>query len=460
MVNHKNKSQVEYIDIGQLKPYNRNARTHSDEQVTQLSDSITEFGFTNPILVNDDNMIIAGHGRLLAAKTLGMKTVPCIRLSHLTDAQVKAYIIADNKLALNAGWDEDLLAIELGQLRDDYGYDLNLTGFSEEELNNLFLDDDLEKEGLTDDDDIPRVQDLAITQTGDIWQLGNHRLMCGDSTNQDHVNQLLGQKEGSCDCCWIDPPYNVDYEGKTADKLKIKNDKLDAVQFSIFITQAYQSAFKALKPGAPIYVSHADTDGFTFRSCFIDAGFKLSSCLIWVKNVMVLGRSDYQWKHEPILYGWKPGHAHYWYGNRNKTTVLESTVLLPLVQLPDGTIQLELDGRSVIITGDNMMIEEKMGSVFRCDKPVRSKEHPTMKPVSLILSMLKNSTKSGNSVLDLFGGSGSTLIACEKINRQSKVMELDPVFCDVIIRRWQEFTGKDAIRIRDSKAFNGIENEK
>ncbi|MGE4169132.1 MAG: site-specific DNA-methyltransferase [Candidatus Margulisiibacteriota bacterium] len=454
----KTQSTIETLLISELKPYESNPRTHSEDQVKQIADSIQEFGFTNPVLVNDESMIIAGHGRFLAAKKLGLNKVPCIRLSHLSEAQVKAYIIADNKLALNAGWDKELLTLELGCLRDEYGYDLKLTGFSEDELLELLLDEDLEEDGNTDDDAVPDTEEKVVTKTGDVWILGNHRLMCGDSTKKNDVDKLIA---GSlCDGCWTDPPYNVNYEGKTEDRLKIQNDKMGAGDFSKFIKATYESAYAALKPGSAIYVAHADTEGLTFRSEFVGVGFKLSGCLIWVKNSMVLGRSDYQWKHEPILYGWKPGKSHRWYGGRNKTTVTESGGVLPFVILPDGRLQVNVGDSAVILSGDNMVVEEVVGSVLRHEKPTKNLEHPTMKPVSLILSMLKNSTKRGDIVLDLFGGSGSTLIACEKIGRASRLMELDPVFCDVIVRRWQNFTGKEAVRESGDRKFSAQANAK
>nr|WP_320179647.1 ParB N-terminal domain-containing protein [Roseovarius pacificus] len=297
--------QIEFIGVERLIPYARNSRTHNETQVAQIAASIREFGFTNPILVADDDTIIAGHGRVLAARQLEMNQVPCLRLSHLSEAQRRAYVIADNKLALNAGWDEDLLALELGGLRED-GFDVGLTGFSDEEIDALLLgDDDVDEQGNTGDDDAPDVSEQYTSRRGDIWILGDHRVMCGDSTSINDVEKLCAGTP--VDCCWTDPPYNVNYESKAG---KIENDHMEDADFRAFLQDAFVSAFAVLRDGAPMYVAHADTEGYNFRGAFRDAGFKLSGCLIWVKSSLVLGRSDYQWRHEPILYGWKPGAAH------------------------------------------------------------------------------------------------------------------------------------------------------
>jgi DNA modification methylase len=447
--------QIEQVPLDALIPYARNSRTHSKEQVAQIAGSIREFGFTNPILIGDGGDIIAGHGRVLAARSLSLASVPCIRLGYLTEAQKRAYVIADNKLALNAGWDEELLKIELESLKEE-GFDLSLVGFTPDELSEIFLGSDvIDSEGLTDDDDCPEAPVTPVSVKGDVWILGTHRLMCGDSTMIDDVQKLM---DGDlADGCWTDPPYNVNYEGTAG---KIQNDSMKDEDFARFLYDAYVSMFAVMKEGAPIYVAHADTEGLNFRRSFREAGFKLSGCLIWVKNSLVLGRSDYQWRHEPILYGWKPGAAHTWYGGRANTTVLESKDDLPFIQRDDGRYQIDLGSTQLIISGKDLQVEEVCSSTIRAEKPKRNGEHPTMKPVDLIIGMLKNSTRRGGVILDLFGGSGSTLIACEKTGRSARLMELDPKFSDVIIRRWEEFSGKEALHAASGKAFSKIKAAK
>lgn len=437
--NPKVSSTIELISVKKLIPYARNSRTHSDDQVQQIAASIREFGFTNPVLISEADDIIAGHGRLMAAKLLDMDKVPCIRLGYLTKAQRKAYVIADNKLALNAGWDEDLLRLELGALQDE-DFDVGLTGFSDKEIDALLLgDDDVDEQGLTDDDDAPSPQTEHVSRPGDVWTLGDHRVMCGDSTSIDNVETLCGGLP--VDCCWTDPPYNVNYEGTAG---KIANDNMKDGEFRQFLLDAFVSAFAVMREGAPMYIAHADTEGYNFRGAFRDAGFKLSGCLIWVKPSLVLGRSDYQWRHEPILYGWKPGAAHNWYGGRAKTTVIDAEDM-PFCVMPDRSVQIEIGESTLRISGENLQVEELIGSTIRYEKPKRSAEHPTMKPVDLVLGMLKNSSRRGDVVLDLFGGSGSTLIACQKSGRKARLMEFDPRFADVIVKRWQDFTGKKAV---------------
>jgi len=388
-------------NVAELIPYTNNSRTHSDEQVAQIAASIKEFGWTNPILITD-NSIIAGHGRLMAARKLGMSKVPCIEVKNLTPAQVKAYIIADNKLALNAGWDNELLNIEFQEL-EELGFDLELTGFSLEEIDAL---KPVElTEGLTDEDAAPDVPAKAKTKPGDIYQLGNHRLMCGDSCSTNDMEKLC---DGQLVDMWLtDPPYNVAYEGKTKDALKIQNDSMGDDQFRQFLRDAYVTADLVMKPGAVFYIWHADSEGYNFRGAAQDAGWKVRQCLIWKKSTMVMGRQDYHWKHEPCLYGWKEGAGHLWATDRKQTTILEF------------------------------------------DKPSRNGEHPTMKPVALFEYQMLNNTKGGDIVLDSFGGSGTTLIAAEKNGRVARLMELDPKYCDVIVKRWEDFTGKKAVLLTE-----------
>lgn len=396
-----------------LIPYARNSRTHSPEQVAQIAASIKEFGFTNPILIDEENGIIAGHGRLLAAQKLGIEEVPVIVMAGLTAAQKKAYVIADNKLALNAGWDDEMLRIEFQELQE-MGFDLELTGFSLDEIAGLQIDEI--EEGLTDEDAVPDAPETPVTVLGDVWQLGDHRVMCGDSTSIDAVEQLC---DGQLVDMWLtDPPYNVAYEGKTKDALTIKNDKMDGDAFRVFLRDAYIAADAVMKAGAVFYIWHADSEGYNFRGAAKDAGWTVRQCLIWKKQTMVMGRQDYHWKREPCLYGWKDGAAHLWATDRKQTTVLEF------------------------------------------DRPSRNGEHPTMKPVELFEYQMLNNTKGSDLVLDSFGGSGTTAIACEKHGRFARIMELDPKYCDVIINRWQDFTGRLAVHAATGKTFDEMRGER
>jgi site-specific DNA-methyltransferase (adenine-specific) len=405
--------KIEQVSIELLIPYANNARTHSDAQVAQIAASIREFGFTNPVLVSDDNTIIAGHGRVMAARKLALTQVPVIRLSHLTETQRKAYILADNKLALNAGWDDNLLSIELADLKD-LGFDTDLTGFSADEIAALMPVEVME--GLTDEDEVPEVSVDPVTKLGDVWLLGKHRLMCGDSTSIQALEDLCqGQ---SVDMWLTDPPYNVAYEGKTKDALKIQNDSMSDDQFRQFLRDSYVAADAVMKAGAVFYIWHADSEGYNFRGAAQDAGWKVRQCLIWKKQTMVMGRQDYHWKHEPCLYGWKDGAGHLWAADRKQTTILEF------------------------------------------DRPSRNAEHPTMKPVALFEYQMLNNTKGGDIVLDSFGGSGTTMIAAEKNGRLSRLMELDPKYCDVIVKRWQDFTGKQATLEATGDTFNTLSDIK
>lgn len=393
--------------VTDLIPYARNSRTHSDEQVAQIAASIKEFGWTNPILTDGDNGIIACHGRLMAARKLGHEEVPTIELVGLTETQKKAYIIADNRLALNAGWDNEMLTIELNDLMAD-GFALEILGFDPKELNALLEPEVVE--GLTDEDAVPEVPEEPKTKPGDIYQLGKHRLMCGDSCSTNDMEKLC---DGQLVDMWLtDPPYNVAYEGKTKDALTIQNDSMGDDQFRQFLRDAYVTADLVMKPGAVFYIWHADSEGYNFRGAAQDAGWKVRQCLIWKKSTMVMGRQDYHWKHEPCLYGWKEGAGHLWATDRKQTTILEF------------------------------------------DKPSRNGEHPTMKPVALFEYQMLNNTKGGDIVLDSFGGSGTTLLAAEKHGRYARIMELDPKYCDVIVKRWEDFTGKKAQLLTISELEN------
>ena len=398
MLQKNNTMKIQQKPIKDLIPYINNSRTHSDEQVAQIAASIKEFGWTNPILVDGDNGIIAGHGRLSAARKLGMDTVPVIELSHLTKAQKKALIIADNKLASNAGWDNNLLTIELNELLAD-NFALDILGFDKDELDALLNPVEV-TEGLTDEDDVPDVPIEPKTKLGDIYVLGNHRLMCGDSTSIDAVEKLMdGQL---ADQLVTDPPYNIAYEGGSKKRDQIKNDEMADEEFRQFLKDVYISANAVMKAGAVFYIWHADTEGYNFRGAAKDMGWKVRQTLIWNKDNSAFGRSDYHWKHEPCLYGWKEGSAHLWATDRKQTTVIQ------------------------------------------CKRPSKSELHPTMKPVELMEYQILNNTKGSDIVLDLFGGSGSTMIAAEKTGRKARLMELDPKYCDVIVKRWEDFTGKKA----------------
>lgn len=437
--------------VAELVPYARNARTHSDEQVQQIARSIQAFGWTTPVLIRaETNGIIAGHGRLLAAEKLGIAEVPTLEAVGWTDAQVRAYILADNKLALNAGWDDTLLAAELRDL-EELGFDMDLTGFSEAELEVL---NPAASRFLTDPDDVPSLSPVPVSRIGDVWQLGAHRVLCGDSTAADQVSMLMAGQ--LADACWTDPPYNVDYQGTAG---KIANDKMESDAFQRFLGEAMSVVFGALQPGGPCYVAHADTEGLAFRAAFRSAGFKLSGCLIWRKNALVLGRSDYQWQHEPVLYGWKPGARHRWYGGRKATTISELCGSV-FTQNADGTVLVRVGQQSLLISGTGLKARALEPSVLWIDRPTRSAEHPTMKPVELIARMLRNSTKADDIVLDVFGGSGSTLICCEMLGRAARLCELNPRFVDVIVRRWQDFTGRDAVLDGGMRTFAAVEQER
>ncbi|WP_297479298.1 site-specific DNA-methyltransferase [Ferrovum sp.] len=403
--------EVRYRKLEDLIPYARNSRTHSEDQVAQIASSIREFGFTNPVLIDGSGGIIAGHGRVMAARKLKMTEVPVIELAHLTETQKQAYILADNKLALNAGWDEEMLRLELADL-EEQGFDLDLTGFSLDEIADLQIEE--VPAGLTDEDAVPPVQPEPVSKPGDVWILGKHRVMCGDSTSIQDAERLTN---GLLVDMWLtDPPYNVDYEGKTKDALTIKNDQMNDGDFRQFLRDAYTAANAVMKPGAVFYIWHADSEGYNFRGAAQDTGWKVRQCLIWKKSTIVMGRQDYHWKHEPCLYGWKEGAGHLWATDRKQTTILEF------------------------------------------DKPSRNGEHPTMKPVALFEYQMLNNTKGGDIILDSFGGSGTTIIAAEKNGRIGYAMEIDPKYVDVIIKRWQEFSGKQAVLEADGRTFDEVMN--
>lgn len=400
--------QIEQRAIGALIPYARNARTHSDAQVAQIAASIVEFGWTNPILVDGTNGVIAGHGRLLAARQLGLDTVPVIELAHLTPAQKRAYILADNRLAENAGWDEELLALELAELRDAE-FDLDLLGFSDEEIDELLGTG--EDAGLTDEDAAPEPEPDPVSKRGDVWICGNHRVICGDATSADDYTALLGDE--LIDMAFTDPPYNVDYGNNPRDKIRgtqreILNDNL-GTDFGAFLESACRRILDVTKGAVYIAMSSSELD--RLQVAFRAAGGRWSDFIIWAKNQFVMGRADYQRQYEPMLYGWREGNDRFWCGARDQ------------------------------------------GDVWFIDRPRKSELHPTMKPVALVERAIRNSSKSRDLVLDPFGGSGTTMIACEKAGRRARLIELDPKYVDVIVRRWQDFTGQQATRASDGVAF-------
>jgi site-specific DNA-methyltransferase (adenine-specific) len=409
-----NSIQVQQTPVDSLIPFARNARTHSDEQVKQIAASIREFGFNNPILIREDLTVIAGHGRLAAAKVLGIKEVPTISLSHLSPTQVRAYVLADNKLALNAGWDDKMLSLELEELQME-GFDLSLMGFSTGEVDEIFAECTID--GLTDEDDAPDVSEYPQTQPGDVWICGRHRVMCGDAASAESVTKLLQGKKADL---WItDPPYNVAYQGGTKEKLTIQNDSMSTEDFRVFLRGAYSAADQNLKEGGSFYIWYAGVESYNFIGAGLDIGWDPKHILyhIWKKDALVLGRSDYQYIHEPCLFGWKAGAAHSWESDRCQTTVYE------------------------------------------CKRPRRSGVHPTMKPVELFTYQIGNSSKKGELVLDSFGGSGTTMIACEEIGRAARLIEIDPKYCDVIVKRWQDFTGKKATLESNGKTFDELKNK-
>lgn len=443
-----------YTAVADLVPYAKNARTHSDKQVDQLAAAIREWGFTNPVLIDERGVLIAGHGRTLAAKRVGLERVPFIRLTGLTEEQKRAYVLADNRIALNSGWDDQLLGEELASLQVA-GFDLGLTGFTDKDIGESIA------RGSTSGSSEPALKNAVpelplapISCRADVWILGSHRIMCGDSTVAADVARLMNGE--LADLVWTDPPYNVGYETAAG---RIENDKLPEEKFYQFLLALMTQAFAALKPGRSIYVAHADTEGRAFRNAFHAAGFKLSGCLVWRKSSFTLSRSDYQWQHEPILYGWKPGAAHRWYGGRKQTTLALAGDDSGFRQMDDGRWVITLGDRTLVVEG-SATLEELPSSMVFAQKPARSDAHPTMKPVELVEKGLRNSAKPGELVVDLCGGSGSTLIACELQGMSARLMELDAKYADVIVTRWQEFTGKAALLAGTEKTFEQVKAER
>ena len=389
----KTTTDMQLVAVEKLVPYVNNARTHSPEQLTKLRSSLREFGFINPVIIDREFNVIAGHGRIAAAKEEGITEVPCVFVDYLTEAQKKAYILADNRMALDAGWDEELLRIEIESLQGA-DFDVSLTGFCEDEIADLFAGDG-EKDVKDDDFDLSAaLEKAAFVEKGDIWTVGRHRLMCGDATSAEDVAALMDGKKANL--IVTDPPYNVAF--KSGSGLSIQNDSMENGEFYTFLYNSFQNMVEHLESGGAAYVFHADTEGLNFRKAFVDAGFHLAGVCIWVKNSLVLGRSDYQWQHEPVLYGFLKNGKHPWYSDRKQTTI------------------------------------------WNYDKPKRNKNHPTSKPLDLLGYPIRNSSQENAIVLDTFGGSGSTMMACEQTNRICCMMELDEKYASVILRRYVEDT--------------------
>ncbi len=399
---------VSSLPVAGLVPYAENARTHSPSQVAQIAASIAEFGFVNPVLVDAEGVLIAGHGRVMAAKQLGLASVPVLRLGHLSPAQARALRLADNQIALNSGWDEGLLAAEIARIRDEAVVDLDVLGFSGMELDRLLAAADA---GLGDDaDEAPPLPVVPVSRTGDLWICGEHRLLCGDATKLADVQRALGAGH-LADMGFVDPPYNVAYEGGTAAKMTIANDALGG-GFPEFLRPALANLLSVTKGAC--YVCMSSSEWPTLHRVWQEAGGKWSSTIIWAKNTFALGRADYHQQFEAMLYGWKAGAQHYWCGARDQ------------------------------------------GNVWHFDKPARNDLHPTMKPVALVERAIRNSSKPRDTVLDCFGGSGTTMIAAERTGRRAVLLEIDPAYADVIVRRWQETTGEAAVLEGDNRVFADV----
>ncbi len=384
----KSTNEMKLVSVDRLVPYVNNARTHSPEQINKIKASLREFGFVNPLIIDRDDNVIAGHGRLAAAKAEGYTEVPCVFVDEMTEAQKKAYVLADNRMALDAGWDDDLLKVELEALQD-LDFDLGLTGFDEKEIADLFaVDSDSEVED--DDFDLTAALEKAsFVEKGDLWTVGRHKLLCGDATDPNDVDRLMGDKKANL--IVTDPPYGVSF--KSSSGLTIQNDSMKNEEFYNFLQASFFNMASHLEKGGAAYVFHADTEGLNFRKAFIDAGFHLAGVCIWVKNSLVLGRSDYQWQHEPVLYGFLQNGKHPWYSDRKQTTI------------------------------------------WNYDKPKRNANHPTSKPLDLLGYPICNSSQENAIVIDTFGGSGSTMMACEQTNRTCYMCELDEKYASVILRR-------------------------
>ena len=414
------KLEIEYVDINSIRPYKNNAKQHPREQIEQIKRSIEEFGMDDPIGIWKDE-IVEGHGRLIACKELGYKEVPIIRLDHLTDEQRKAYTLAHNKLTMNSDFDLDILNRELMSFDT---IDMSEFGFD--------LDEETEAPAEVEEVDIPEIMEEPVSKPGDIYQLGEHRLMCGDSTNEMDVEKLMNGE--IADLVVTDPPYNVNVSN--SDGLQIENDNLADYAFRELLDKSFHNLKESLKEGGAFYIWYGDTEDVNFRLACKENELSIRQCLIWVKNSLNLGRQDYKWMHEPCLYGWREGAGHYFIEEFNHTTVIEDKVDLAKMKKEDMKKMLE-----------EILASKVPTTVIHENKPSKNDLHPTMKPIKLIAQLVRNSSKKGELVLDLFGGSGSTLITCEQLGRRCNMMEYDPVYADVIIKRWENYTGKKAVKI-------------
>src|SRR6266852_3968212 len=412
---HPMVQRIEHWLLDKLIPFARNPRTHSDAQIAQIAASIAEFGFNNPILVDTKAGIIAGHGRLLGALKLGLTDVPVIVLDHLSDAQKRAYIIADNQLALNAGWDEDLLRSELAALQAE-DFNVNLIGLEDEELARLLAAQDITP-GLTDEDAVPELPQTPVSKTGDLWILGdNHRVLVADATEPSEVARLMVGE--AADLAVSDLPYNCGYEGYTKDKLTIQNDDMSPEHFDRFLRDSFASFRTVVKPGASMYICHSSSFQREFQNALEAAGFQVRCQIIWAKNTFAWGFGRYKFQHEPLFYAHVAGQKDPWYGDKSQSTLWPE------------------------------------------NKPAANRIHPTAKPVELIERALINSSKRGDLVVDLFGGSGSTLIACERQGRKARLMEIDPKYADCIVRRWQQYTGGQGVLEAGGRTFDDLARER
>lgn len=423
--------KIEEININEIRMYENNAKEHPEEQIQQIINSVKEFGFNDPIAIDENNIIIEGHGRLMALEKLGWTKVPVIRLSHLDETKKKAYIIAHNKLTMNTGFDIEKLTEELEFLKNQ-DYDLTETGFEWDELDILLNTQDLDE--IEEDNYIPELPEDPISKEGDVWYLGDHRIICGSSTDEDTLEKLLqGEK---IDLILTDPPYNINYVSRTTG-MSIDNDHYeDENAFGDFIEDFYRLTADNSKEGTPFYIFHADTK-WQFKSRLEETDLELKQLLIWVKNAFTFGRSDYHWRHEPILYGWKKGAAHKWYGNRDKSTVIDEVK-------PD---YKNLKKEELIELLKQYTEDKATDTIIYNDKPTFNDIHPTMKPIRLLAKLIANSSKPQDIVYDGFAGSGSTLIACDKLGRKNRSVELDPKYVDAVINRWIKHAGEEEVYV-------------
>ena len=419
--------KIQYRYLDEIKPYENNAKLHPKEQIEQIKNSIKEFGNNDPIAIDENDVIIEGHGRYEALKELGYEDTPVIVLDGLSEEQKNAYRIVHNQLTMNTSWDMDMLKEELSKINlnmNELGFEQDLLDEVEEEFT------EVEDDNFDIDKALEEIEE-PTTKTGDVWLLGNHRLICGDSTSFNDIEKLMNGEE--VDLFLTDPPYNINVSNSQG--MTIENDNMDKGEFIKFLSDVFINANTFMKPGAPFYIWYADTSALEFHQACRNTGWTIRENLIWVKNQFILGRQDYHWRHEPCLYGWKDGAAHYFINDRTQSTVIDETIDLNTITHED-----------LVEYVKNLLNET---TILYENKPTINDMHPTMKPITLIARLVKNSSIKNANILDLFGGSGSTLIACEQLNRKCFTMELDPKYCDVIIKRWETLTGRKAVLLND-----------